>query len=78
MELPWGVSINRTPKSTVQKLPLGEAGSPVGETDEGSGAALNVVETDGESAEAPKSFPWGKLARLWARLMREAGRRKTL
>ncbi len=27
------------PKSTVQKLPLGEAGSPEGEPDEGCGAA---------------------------------------
>ena len=30
---------NQSPESTVQKLPLGEAGSPVGETDEGRGVA---------------------------------------
>ena len=31
----WAVPENYTPESTVQKLPLGEAGSPEGEPDEG-------------------------------------------
>ena len=47
----WAVLKNQSPESTEQELPLGEAGSPVGEPDEGRGAAYNILETAGESVE---------------------------
>ena len=39
------------PPDTEQELPLGEAGSPEGEPDEGRGAAGNIAQTTGESVE---------------------------